>query len=156
MATLIRGRDTAHLAARREAPSAFVRRAALAAALLAVAAGTLWTHATPAPAWTIADPELARLLSGMALIKAAIAVAALGVIAWRLGWPASPRLAAGYTVAGALMAAGPGLIWGMAHLVAGAMVFHAGLAMLIVLAWADGELPLRRLARDGSVRLKEG
>lgn len=112
-------------------------RGALIAATV-VAATIAWL-VSQAPSTAVgADPELTRLLRMMALLKAALAVGAAALVGWRLGLPAGPRLAAGYIAAAALLAAGPALMWGMTHVVAGGLVFHAGLVMLIGLGWRDG------------------
>ena len=39
------------------------------------------------------------------------------------------------------MAAAPGLIWSMAHVVAGAVLLHGGLVLVAVLFWTDGGSP---------------
>jgi hypothetical protein len=49
----------------------------------------------PVPA---ADPELARLLRGMALFKGTMVLAAIAVLWWRFALPVAPRVAAVYLV----------------------------------------------------------
>ena len=119
--------------------------ALIATAILAVAAGLAIGHQPAAHGAAPTDADLARLLRFMALIKAALAVLAVGLVYWRLRHPASPRLATAYVGALALMAAGPGLIWSMTHIIAGAVLFHAGLLGFLALGWTDDAGPLPRL-----------
>ena len=84
-----------------------------------------------------AGADLTRLLRLMTLIKAAMAAAAVGAALWRLGWPVSPGRFGIYALTCATMVAGPGLIWGMAHVGLGALLLHAGLAATIGLLWRD-------------------
>lgn len=113
-----------------------------AIALIAVAAAVaVALLASPPDATAVAirqtDPELILLLRFMAVVKAALALAALGVSLWRLGHPASPVPALGYSFAPALMCAAPIVIWQMAHVAAGAALFQAGFAMLLLALYAD-------------------
>ena len=92
--------------------------------------------ATAAVAWLISgsarpspldgDAELAALLRFMAAVKATIALAVLGVTAWRLGHPAPAPVALLYVAAVTLMAAAPGVIWQLAHVGVGAAFFMPG------------------------------
>ena len=135
--------------ARRQVPAKFYQSALIAAAILAAFAGLAIGHH---PAYHAAsfDVDLARLLRFMALIKAALAVLAGGLVWWRLRLAASPRLATAYIGALALMAAGPGLIWSMTHMIAGAILFHAGLLAFLALGWTDGAGPLPKLLPAGA------
>jgi hypothetical protein len=92
-----------------------------------------------ATARAVADSgaDLTRLLRAMAALKAMMAVAAGAAVLWRLGVPVGLAWFAGYAMAAAAMAAGPGLIWGMAHVAGGAVLLHAGLLATIVLLWRD-------------------
>lgn len=84
-----------------------------------------------------ADPELARLLRGMALIKAAIVVAALAALLWRFGRPLSKGLTGAY-LAGAWAAAGACmLIWQLEVIATAAVTFHLGELTLLLAAWRD-------------------
>lgn len=99
------------------------------------------------------DPELIMLLRFMAVVKAALALAALGVSAWRLGHPASPALTLGYSLAPALMCAAPIVIWQMAHVAAGAALFHGGFVVLLLALYADrGQAT--ELAKAATLRLR--
>jgi hypothetical protein len=80
---------------------------------------------------------LTRLMRFMAAIKGVMALAAAAAVLWRLGAAISlPRFGA-YVVTCASMAAGPGLIWGMAHIGLGAILLHGGLFATIILFWRD-------------------
>ncbi|MGB5810156.1 MAG: hypothetical protein WBG86_06475 [Polyangiales bacterium] len=84
-----------------------------------------------------ADPELARLLRGMALLKAAIVVAALAALLWRFGQPLSNGLTVAY-LAGASAAAGACmLIWQLEVTPTAVFTFHLGELTLLVAAWRD-------------------
>ena len=84
-----------------------------------------------------ADPELLVLLRFMAVVKAAMALGAAALVAWRMGWPVRPATAVGYILATSSMAAGAGLIWQLGHVGAGAVLVHGGLAALIAVTWQD-------------------
>ncbi len=131
------------------------RAAARATLLLVVGIAGVAGFATAATqgsqAASYADPDLARLLRAMALLKALIASGAVAAMLWRLGGPVTlPRLAA-YAAAGAAMAAGPGLIWSLTHLGAGALLLHGGLLAGVLLLWRDPEVS-RRLAEMVAAR----
>ena len=64
------------------------RAALIGTALLAAIAGFAFAGAA-APG----EPELALLIRFMAVIKAAMALGAVALVAWRLTLPATPRLA---------------------------------------------------------------
>lgn len=117
---------------------AWARGLFLLVIVVAAAAGILATDPSTAhTAAAEAGTDLTRLLRLMALIKAAVASAAVAAALWRLGWPVSPVRFGIYALAGATMVAGPGLIWGMAHVGLGALFLHAGLAATIILMWRD-------------------
>jgi hypothetical protein len=115
------------------------RRASLIGAVLAAGiCGYLATgNAAEAQAIQAAGPELTRLLRGMALIKALIAAIMAAAVFWRLQFPITQARLAAYITACAAMAAGPFLVWGMAHIIAGAMLLHAGLLAAVLLGWRD-------------------
>lgn len=83
------------------------------------------------------DPELARLLRGMALIKAGILVAALGLLSWRFHWRTSKRLVVVYNGAAAAMSFAAGLIWQLTSILVAAGLFHLGLVVLLVAMLRD-------------------
>ncbi len=84
-----------------------------------------------------AGPELTHLLRAMAGLKMLFAGAAVGAIAWRLQAPAGWVRLAAYGLACSAMAAGPSLIWDMAHLRLGALLLHGGLLASVLLLWRD-------------------
>lgn len=83
------------------------------------------------------DPELARLLRGMALIKAGILVAALGLLSWRFHWRTSRLLVVVYNGAVAAMSFAAVLIWQLTSILVAAGLFHAGLVVLLVAMLRD-------------------
>ena len=100
-----------------------------------------------------ADPDLARLLRGMAIIKTAILLAVGAAIWWRLGSAIRPAFAAGYIIFGALGVAGATLVWNMAGLAVAPFLFDGALLGFLVLALRDDNGPwLRALTRAGSRR----
>ncbi len=95
-----------------------------------------------------ADPELALLLRGMALIKATIALAAVAVLWWRFGAPVSRPVAAIYVVGAGSMAGATVSIWQLSSLLPAAVLFHIGLfALLSTALRADEDGPGRTLLR---------
>ena len=90
-----------------------------------------------------AGSELTRLLRFMAVIKGGMALGAVGAVLWRLGSHVSLGRFVTYGTCCALMAAGPGLIWGMAQVGLGALLLHGGLLALLVLLWCDPAIPVR-------------
>ena len=119
------------------AQSLTVRRAILASVvILAATTGVIAGHLS-APDAT-ADADLTLLLRFMALMKAAIVLAAAGLVAWRFGSELPSRLAVGYIAAVGLMALSPGLIWSQSSLTLASAFFHSGLLFGLALAARDG------------------
>lgn len=83
------------------------------------------------------DAELTILLRFTAATKAMIAIAAIALAGWRLGYVAAPRIGLTYSIAAVLMAAAPGFIWTMTTVAEGAGLFHAGLALFLSACWLD-------------------
>jgi hypothetical protein len=117
---------------------------AIARALLALvvaasfAAGLLATGTeASASANALAGADLTHLLRAMALLKALIAAGAVAAVMWRLGSPIMLAWWAAYAAACAGAAAGPVLIWQMAHVGAGALTFYVGLLGALILLWLD-------------------
>lgn len=141
MTHLTRAHDPAPLAvsrpARHSASPLIARAVLVATVVLAMTLAQFVGQGEAADRAASADPELTLLLRGMAVLKAGLAIGAVCLVAWRLAHPASSRLAAGLIVAAALMAAGPILVWHVAPVVAAALVFHAGLGLLLVLCLLD-------------------
>ncbi len=123
------------------APGRVVLLALVAAGALA---GVLLTNEAAAQlAIAQAGPDLTRLLRAMAGMKALAAAGLVAAMLWRLAAPVSWGWLAGYALAGAAMAAGPGLIWDMAHLRLGALLLHGGLLATVVLLWRDPVMHVR-------------
>lgn len=112
-------------------------RRALLVGLVLVAVALAWSLARPQPA-LVADPALARLLRGMAVLKAVIAVVALALAWWRAGRPIAPWRLCGYALGSAVLAAAAVIVWQLAVVAATSVVFHATLVALALLALGDG------------------
>jgi hypothetical protein len=84
-----------------------------------------------------ADEDLTRLLRAMAALKAVIALGVAASILWRLGTVVSLSWLGAYAIACSAMFAGPGLIWNMAYVGAGALLLHGGLLASLLLFWRD-------------------
>ena len=123
-------------------PPTTARAILLLAVAAGLAAGTLAALGAPATH----DADMAHLLRAMALLKAVIAIVVTGFVLWRFGAPVGPVRLTGYALACAAMACGPGLIWGMVHLGAGALLLHGGLLVAILLFWRDPEIAARLAA----------
>ena len=119
------------------------KRLMLAGAVLLGAAVGFAMAQAPATAQAAADAgaELTRLLRAMAVLKMALIAGAVWLVDWRLRFPLALRLAAGYVTTAGIMAAGPGLIWGMDHVVLGAVLLHGAAAVLLVLFLRDPGSP---------------
>ena len=119
-------------------PAGPIRTVAVLAMAGALVTGFLLTgHAAAARAAWRDGPDLARLLRAMAVLKMLMAAAVSAGVLWRLGSPARPLWLAGYGAATLAMWAGPGLIWNLSHLGAGALLLHGGLTGALVLLWRD-------------------
>jgi len=106
--------------------------------LAALAAGFAWTGAdVAAAAATRAGADLTMILRLMVALKTTLAAVLVGAIAWRLAMPASTGWLAAYFASAAIMAAGIGPTWHIAHLIAGVSMLHVGLIASAVLLWRD-------------------
>ena len=91
-----------------------------------------------------ADPELAHLLRGMAVLKGLMVVAAIALLSWRFGHPIPRPVATAYVASAALMAASATMIWQLTALLPAAAAFHAGLFVALMVAWrGDDDRPVR-------------
>jgi hypothetical protein len=114
-------------------------RVVLAVAILAAAGGAVLATGPEAAARAVADSgaDLTRLLRAMAVLKAFMAAGLVAAVAWRLGAAVALPWLAAYAAAAAAMAAGPVLIWDMAHVGLGAVLLHGGLLAAVLLLWRD-------------------
>ena len=87
------------------------------------------------------DPELARLLRGMALIKAALALAALAVIWWRYSRPLSNGLGTAYLIGATSMVFAAITVWQLSYLAFASILFHAGIFVSLGAAYLDTSGP---------------
>ena len=128
------------------ASTAQVRALFVLLLVAAVVIGFLTTSPeASAQAVVAAGEDLTRLLRAMAALKVMLALGAVLGVCWRLGAPVSAPRFAVYALACGAMALGPGLIWGMVHVRAGAVLLHGGLLVAVVVLWRD-ESARRRLA----------
>ena len=102
-----------------------------------VAAGLVALPWGDPAAFLQADPELGQLLRAMALLKVVMVVAALALVAWRLGYPVSRGVEVGYVAGAAAMVGASVLLWNLAHIGVAALVFHLGAGLLIAGAFFD-------------------
>jgi hypothetical protein len=123
-------------------------------AILALTAGLLVADGAETARAVAADPDLARLLRAMAGLKALMALAAIGVMMWRLGSPVGPVRLGLYALAAAAIAAGPGLIWNLTHVGSGAALLHGGLLAGVLLLWRDPAVGARLQAVIDARRAK--
>jgi hypothetical protein len=82
-------------------------------------------------------------LRGMAVIKGLLALAAAGVVWWRLGQPVSSRVAAAYVSCVCVLFASAVLIWQLAFILGAAVLFHAAGLVGLVIALREGRQMLR-------------
>jgi hypothetical protein len=114
--------------------AALWRAAIVAGCMLAMAVAAWMGH--PAD-YLEADPALAHLLRGMALIKALIVLGVVGAVLWRCGWRLPSAVGAGYVAGSAVMAGSTVLIWQLTHIVAAAVLFHGAAVGMGYLGWRE-------------------
>ncbi len=125
----------ARRAARARSPMAsrlIYRGILLLACAAAVMAAAWLSNATP---YLQADPSLAQLMRGMAVIKATMVLGAVALLLWRLRWSVSPFVAVTYVVSAALMAGSTTLIWQLSFIPLAAVLFHLGTLMALLVSW---------------------
>ena len=123
-----------------QSPSALPLRFSLLAFTAVTVVGALWAASGSSQS---AERELAALLRGMAVIKGLLVVAAGGLVWWRLGQPASARVAVTYIASVGVLAASTVLIWQLAYIAAAAVLFHVAGLVWLVLALREGSQILR-------------
>jgi hypothetical protein len=110
----------------------------LAVVLLAFVGGMLFTDSgVTVRVIAGAGGDWANLLRAMAGLKLLFACAAGAAVLCRLGAPISAMRWCGYALAAGAAFAGPGLIWGLAHIGLGALLLHGGLIASALLIWRD-------------------
>ncbi|MCK7474017.1 MAG: hypothetical protein MZV49_11975 [Rhodopseudomonas palustris] len=92
------------------------------------------------------------LLRFMAVVKAVIAIAVLGITTWRLGHPLPIWLGLLYSSGCALMMAGPGVIWHLTAVGSGAALFHGGVLLWLAALAADHDTARTLVQRVVSAR----
>jgi hypothetical protein len=118
------------------APSRSAAWSTLLVAGTAIALGGALAIAVPHP-HRLVDPELARLLRGMAALKGLLVLGALAALVWRFSHPLPRGLAIAYLLGLWCMAAATGFVWQLAVVPAAAIVFHGGEIALLVTAFRD-------------------
>jgi hypothetical protein len=134
---------------RSPAADALVRRLTLAAVLAAVAAA-VYAATTPLSTAAAMESELMRLLRGMVLIKAAMALAAIAFVFWRIAQPLERGRMTGYSVGAAMLVASVVWLWSLYAIPLAAGLFYGGLIWLAAVARGDAlfyEALRRRFAR---------
>ncbi len=148
--------QSARSASREGVISPLIARTLLVAVIALAFAGGLLATPSADTARLIAHEGGAwtNLLRAMAALKLLFAAAASAAVLWRLAAPISPLGGSGYALAAAATWAGPGLIWGLAHIPLGALLLHGGLIATALLLWRDpttrarlSELVARRRGR---------
>lgn len=119
-------------------PSSPLVAGLVAGTVLATAATLAWTGERGA-ALERADPDLARLMQAMALLKGGIVALAVAALAWRLRRPTPSAFVVGYLALVWVMGAMVALMWRLEALGTVAVLLHAAGAALVVLAWRDRE-----------------
>jgi hypothetical protein len=120
----------------------WVRRTFLLSAIALTMAVTAWLMRDVGPAPHL-EADLIRLLRAMVGIKGLIALAATGLVLWRLGRPTRRDIGAGY--AGGLCIAAGALVWlwTLTNIPLGSLLFYSALFALVLVARVDSDLFLR-------------
>lgn len=106
------------------------------------AAAVAFGYAAGDPATLLmADPELAQLLRGMALVKALLVASAAAALWWRFGRPVRPATAAGYLSGLVAMTIATMLVWQLSAMLVASLAFHGGLIAILVVAWRGDDAP---------------
>lgn len=97
---------------------------------------------------SLVDPDLARVIRFMAVMKGGFALAAFAACLWRLARPAGPWRTPIYVVGPPLMAAGAIGLWSFQGLQVAAPALHLGLLAVLAAALTDRDF-LPDLSRPG-------
>lgn len=84
-----------------------------------------------------ADPALARLLRGMAVIKGLLVLGTVAAVLWRFGRPIATPAVGAYALGAAALAGSTTLIWQLTWIPLAAVLFHAALIGLVCLGWRE-------------------
>ena len=84
-----------------------------------------------------ADADLARVLRGMALIKAALVLGAVLAVGWRFGWRITVPISWGYLVGSWVLAGSTMLVWRLTLIPLAGVLFHVALIGMLLSAWRD-------------------
>lgn len=111
-----------------------------------VAAATVAWFAASGSSQSV-EPQLAILLRGMAAIKGLLAALGTGLVYWRFGSPVSARAVSAYIGCVWLLFVACALIWQLAFILLGAVLFHVGGIGVLLVAWHEGH-PMSRFGRQ--------
>lgn len=96
----------------------------------------------------VVDPDLARLMQGMAFIKLALVALMAGLLVWRFGRPMTAPVTLGYLACIWTVTAATVLIWQSSWLGLASVLFHgAGFAFMVIGLKDDRVLPAGLRAR---------
>jgi hypothetical protein len=123
-----------HVHERRAASAWALRGLLLAGCVMAMA---LAAARTDPAAYVRADPALAHLLRGMALLKGGIVAVALALVLWRFGWRVGKFTSAVYLVTCWTLTGTTMLVWQLTAIPAAAVAFHGALIGMVLAAWRD-------------------
>jgi hypothetical protein len=127
-------RTAASEAATREARTTLLRTITVAACALSI--GVAGWIGDPS-GYLETDLALAHLLRAMAVIKGMVALAALGAVLWRFGWPVSKPVSFGYVAGSSVLAGSTMLIWQLSYIPLAAVLFHAAAACMLIIGWRE-------------------
>jgi len=125
---------SARHAAARAARTLPLRTALIAACALSIGAAAWFGDPS---GYLQADPALARLLRGMALIKSTIVLGAVGAVFWRFGFATSRPAAAVYVVGCGALAGSTMLIWQLTLIPLAAVLFHLSAVCMLLVGWRE-------------------
>jgi hypothetical protein len=130
-------------------PRSWTLRAILIAGCALSIGAAVWV--SDPTAYLQADPALARLLRGMALIKAVAVLSAVAAVFWRFGRRVTPPQSSAYILGSSMLAGTTMLIWQLSWIVTAAIAFHAALLGLLLAAWRDDGRAKAKLSPRRSV-----
>ena len=128
------------------------RSNALRAAIVFATAATALIAANCANADALSgvDYGLITLLRGMAAIKMAITVAAIGMFFWRVRNPVPSPVVSGYLVAVSCMVFASVSIWYLSFIALASLVFYCGVFVLLAVAGCEANFWQKAIAFSSS------